>query len=358
MITTSRDVLRLGCFCILGFAWLVSPRDLIAAESPGWCSVPRSAIPPDALGQVVKSARGKINDPPQAMPSIVTEHTIVHQGNRDQIDAAKKDFSTMRDAALAWYGGAGDQYFEMANRYLMAWIGTYQPDYNPVDEADFDALIDTYGIIRDKMNPAAQAQVASMLRNWATGYISQMSDGTQEKHIQNWQNNWQSHRVKLITMMSVALRDRALFEQSKRLFWEHLQINMKPDGSVYDFYQRDALYYVNYDLVPLLQAALAARSMGEDWYHTAAPNGVSLEKGVQWEIPYATGQKTHEEFVHSSVPFDAQRRAAGVEGMSGLYNPRGSSNVMWRASIFDPQLRPIAASTGPKEPPFLAICGQ
>jgi hypothetical protein len=359
MTTTARPALRFSCFCILGFAWLFSPKALEAADSSGWCTVPRSAISPEAVAQAVRAAQTKFNDPPQAMPSIVTEHTMPHQGNRDQIDAAKKDLPTMLDAAIAWYGGAGNQYFEMANRYLVAWIGTYRPDYNPVDEADFDQLIGTYAIIREKMDPGAQAKVASALRDWATGYISEMAQHPEarEGHTDVWNNNWQSHRVKLVTMISVALRDQGMFEQAKQLFWMHLQVNMKPDGSVIDFYQRDAIYYVGYDLLPLLEAALAARSMGEDWYHSAAPNGASLEKGVKWLAPYASGEKTHEEFVNSKVPFDAQRRVAGVEGMSGLYDPTKASKVMWLASQFDPQFRSIAASLGRKEPPFLAVCG-
>ena len=331
-----------------------------AADSPSWCSVPRQAIPRDAVATVVKEAQSKLDDQPHPLSEVHVSGLLPHQGHSDEAKEAKKDLPLMRSAALAWYAGAGDQYLAMANRYLMAWINTYQPTYKAIDEAGFDPLIDTYAMIRDHMDPSDQAKAAEMLRKWAKGYISQIDSHPEDRQAgeDKWDNNFQSHRIKLITMIAVALGDRKLFDQAQQLFWKHLSINMKPDGSVLDFYRRDAVKYVDFDLEGMLRGAMAARAYGEDWYHRPAANGASLEKGVQWLLPYANGEKTHQEFVHSDVAFDAQRASAGVEGMSGPYDPKDAAKVMRFAALFDPQYRSLAESLSEKETPFLTICGQ
>ncbi|UNA37238.1 alginate lyase family protein [Klebsiella variicola subsp. variicola] len=94
----------------------------------------------------------------------------------------------------------------------------------------------------------------------------------------SWYSNWQSHRIKLITLIAVATDNDHLFKESRRLFQKQIEENMNSEGEVVDFKQRDAIHYVVYDLQPLLQAALAALSRGEDWYHWTAPNNASLEK--------------------------------------------------------------------------------
>jgi hypothetical protein len=43
-----------------------------------------------------------------------------------------------------------------------------------------------------------------------------------------------------------------------------------------------------------------------------------LAAALRWLKPYAAGDNPHEEFVHSTVRFDARRAAAHVEGYSGL----------------------------------------
>ena len=87
-----------------------------------------------------------------------------------------------------------------------------------------------------------------------------------------------------------------------RHFLRHLSVNIAPDGEVVDFAKRDALHYVTYDLEPLTVAALAAKAHGQDWMHEQSVTHSSVAAGVDWLVPYARGEKTHEEFVHSHVP--------------------------------------------------------
>ena len=118
---------------------------------------------------------------------------------------------------------------------------------------------------------------------------------------------------------------------------QHLAVNMNSTGMVQDFLNRDAIHYVIYDLKPLTMAALSAKAHGQDWFHSQAPNGASLPLGLAWLTPFALGEKTHEEFVHSKVAFDASRAKAGLKGYSGMWEPKTSLMLFQMASVTDPK---------------------
>ena len=330
----------------------------LAAGGPAfagdWCPVPveqaQQQLEAHSVALPSKGAE------PHPLARVHTEGTLPHQGIRDQSLAAERDWPTMLNAALAWRAGLSEHHFDTARRFLLGWIETYVPDLNPIDETNLDALIDTYAILADRLDETERAQARAWLRKWGWDYVASIEHATTAGGI--WTNNWQSHRIKLITMIAAATGDDRLFAEARRLFRKQITANLRADGQVADFADRDALHYVLYDLEPLLRAALAARAYkSEDWYHWAAPSGASVARSVAWLTPYATGEKTHEEFVHSRVRFDAERAAAGVKGFTGTFDARDAALTYWSASLFDPKLERIAASLDPMPPPFIFLCG-
>jgi hypothetical protein len=120
---------------------------------------------------------------------------------------------------------------------------------------------------------------------------------------------------------------------------------------VYDYYYRDALHYVVYDLEPLSVACLAAENHGQDWYHEDAP--ASVAKAVDWLVPFATGRETHIEFVHSKVGFDQARAHAGLgEYGPHPWSPAASIELLTTVAALDPArtalCRQVAASANKK----------
>ena len=249
-----------------------------------------------------------------------------------------------------------DKSFATARLFLLGWVDEYTPDLNPIDETNLDALIDTFAIIGDRLNADERQRVSMWLRKWGWDYVASIDHAPKNGGI--WTNNWQSHRIKLVTMIAAATDDNALFDAARRLFRRQIEANLLPDGEVTDFAQRDALHYVVYDLEPLLRAALAARAYaGEDWYRWEAPSHASVARSVAWLTPYVTGEKTHEEFVHSKVAFDAQRAAAGVKGFTGAFDVHDAAITYWSAAAFDPKLKALAERLDPDPPAFVALCG-
>lgn len=336
-----------------------------AAEAE-WCPVP-TAQAAEAAGPLAQRLAPELGRMPAPIAHLHTEHTLPNQGIRDASVAAERDLPVMRDAALVWHAWQGrpeaEPYFAQANRMLVAWAATYQPDFNPIDETALGALPQTYALIQAHMAVSDRTRVALFLDRWAQGYVDRMDEARfSAKPAPRWSNNWQSHRVNLVTLIAAATGRPRLVQHAERLFWLQIGRNLRPDGATLDYTQRDALHYVVYDLEPLLQAALVARARGEDWFHPSNAQGTqtggSLARAVAWLRPYADGSKTHAEFVHSTVPFDAERARAGVAGFSGNFDPHRAARVFWMASVFDPSYAALARTLAPQPLDSLTLCGQ
>ena len=336
-----------------------------AAHAEAWCTAPQ---PSDA---VIQSLRNNVASlfagQARAIPHVHTEGTLPHQGIRDESVEAERDLPLIRDEAELWQGSRDPQALERLTLLLDGWASVYQPNFNPIDETNFDAFIDAYAIAKDDLPAATRTKLAALIRAWGEGYIQAMQSlvipvdksGTQAttevRNGSKWATNWQSHRIKLATLSAVALDDAKMFEAARALYRKQIGTNLHADGLSTDFEERDALHYTVYDLEPLVRAAMAARLRGEDWLSLKGDNGASLAAALNWLVPYATGEKTHEEYVHTKIKFDLQRRDAGMPGFSGMWEPASANNLFWTAATLDAAYVPVAKSLK-APPPWVIGC--
>ncbi len=300
---------------------------------------------PEAAGFIKSATRG-LTGIPHPIARIHLEGTLPHQGIWDQSKVAVADFENMRDLALACRLTGDDRYLHAVDGYLVAWTPVYKISLNPIDETNFDNFILAYDLVKDALPDSTRQIMTPFLRHMAEGYAGAVVQKKSDT------GNWQSHRIKILTLAAFALGDEDLIGKAHEAFSEHLKVNIRPDGSVYDFYKRDAMHYVVYDLEPLSFACLAAKAHGRDWFNEAAPGSVA--KAIDWMLPYATGQKTHMEFVHSDVKFDKARAAAGIgEYAPHQWEPAASITLLTQAAAIDPTRREVCqqvAATANKNP--------
>jgi hypothetical protein len=298
-----------------------------------------------AAGQkFIRDANGALKDDPHPMPRIHTEGTLPHQGIRDESLVAERDWDKILSFAMAYRLTGEPRYLAAADRFLAAWMGVYKASFNPIDETRLDPVIIAFDLTRGALKPATETATLAWLHDTAEGYTAWM-----ERNGQKDVANWSSHRVKLAVLAAYELGDAALQARAAKVFRDHLALNMNKDGSVEDFYKRDALHYVVYDLEPLETAALAAQAHGEHWFDTGN-DGKTLDHGVDWLLPYATGQKKHQEFVNSTVKFDMDRDKAGEKGYSGPWDPAAGIDTLALAALMDarfaPALQQAVTATG------------
>lgn len=304
--------------------------------------------------EVIDLAKVALKATPGAIAHVHTEGTLPHQGIMDVSVKAERDWEGMLNLGLAYRMTGDRKYLDAEAKFLTAWAVTYQPDLNPIDETNMEKVIFALDLTRDDLPVDVQKQVLAMFRVMATGYLEHMEKLSCGKDT----GNWESHRIKLATLTAYELGDAEMIAKARRYFEEQVKCNVRPDGSVEDFYRRDALHYVVYDLEPLETAALAARAHGEDWFHYTSPSGSSLPGAVKWLLPYTNGKK-HMEFVHSSAAFDAARDRAGEVGYSGPWDTRNGINTLALAAKLDQRytqaLAQLMKSTGKLPQPWLQL---
>ncbi|MBB5065847.1 alginate lyase family protein [Granulicella mallensis] len=306
-----------------GASWAIFPPESLAGL--------KAQAETETGRSVVRMATTFLSETPHPMARIHTEGTLPHHGIRDESVAAEKDWDGMLALGLAYRLTGDKKYLAAEDCYLGAWTAVYRVSLNPIDETNLDKWMLAYDLTRGNLSPKTEEQTAALWKAMAAGYIDWM-----EKNGQKDTGNWSSHRVKLAVMAAYEAGDPALEARAAAVFREQVKRNIRPDGSVEDFYKRDALHYVVYDLDPLQMAALSAKVHGESWFHEGA-GGRNIAHGVDWLVPYAVGQTKHMEFVHSTVAFDAARDKAGEKGYSGEWDPAAGVQTLTLAALLDPQ---------------------
>lgn len=291
-----------------------------------------------------------------ATDTIHIEHSLPGEPNVKVAMAAFKQFRYMRSSALIWQNTGEEKYLSYSKSRLLDWINVYKPSVNPIDETDFDSLIDTYQIVKSTLTNDEIKKIDVFLVSWANKYIESIENKKKNKIKPFLYNNWQSHRIKIITKISDATNNEQLYLNAKSLFEEQVENNIYKNGDVYDFHERDALSYVVFDLVPLLQAAFIAKKHGDDWFNYKNKSGSSVSSAIKWLVPYMNGEKKHAEFVNTQSDFDKKRISVGMKDFKGNFNPVRAAPLFWMASEFDNDYLSLAKSLKPNPGISAVVC--
>ncbi len=328
-----------------------------AIFSPQVVSALPSARTSPAGEATIANAQTALTRTPGPLPVVHTEGTLPGQGIRDISLVARRDLPAMLDFALAYRITGERKYLQGADRFLLAWAETYIVSRNPIDETNFDAMIMAYDLTEADLPAETRAAMDVFLRNLATGYLDDM-DGAPT----HFYTNWQSHRIKIAALAAFQLGDPRLIERTFEDYQKHVATNVLADGTVFDFYERDAIHYVLYNVDPMMMAGLAAQSHGLHWFGWKNGSGVGISSVIDWLIPYVEGAKTHEEFVNSRIAFDAQRLAAGQAEYAGPWRPERAVNTLMLARFFDDRyalpLDALLATTDRRPPYWMTLLQQ
>lgn len=237
-------------------------------------------------------------------------------------------------------------YLKKAYEYLSAWSRLNIATGDPIDETKLEDFFIGYDLIRSKLSASQQHDIDAWLKSIA---LAQLQSPSALPSRSTSKNNWNSHRIKVITQIVYAIHADQYRDTINQLIQQQINQNLYADGSGYDFAERDALHYHIYTLEPLLKAFITVnRATGINDYALQSPTGASVKKSVDFLLPFMTGEKTHGEFTNSRVKFDRDRAANGEKGyVTGhLFEPKNGIVVLSLASYFDPSLLKIIQQVG------------
>ncbi len=293
-----------------------------------------------------------LTEDPHPIDTIRTEGLLQGNPKKTATAFALKDMRKMYALALVYRVSGDKGYLRRLTVYLGAWAGANHPKGDPIDDTNLDPVIEAYDMVKADLAGAAggadeaKAGTGAAVRQWllATAETELSAPYNRPGRATSY-NNWHSHRLKIVGEIAFAIGDTALEGYAIRGVQEQIAKNLNADGSSSDFVARDALHYHVYDLEPLLTLAIVLqRATGVDYYTYVSPAGTSIKKSVDWLLPYLNGEKTHAEFVNSTVDFDrkrAQNNEAAYKAGT-LFDPKNGIATLLLAAHFYAGLLPLA----------------
>jgi hypothetical protein len=287
-------------------------------------------------------AEAALKETPHPIDTIRTEGLLQGDPRKTATQTALQDMRKIYALALAWRMTGDKRYLDGAAAWLSAWATTNHPKGDPIDDTNLDPAIEAFDMIKD----ALSAHQATVIRDWLR--LTAMTELTaiyNRPGRATSSNNWHSHRLKIVGEIAFAIGDTALQGYAIRGLEAQIGSNLHPDGPSDDFVTRDALHYHVYDLEPLLKLVIIIQNAtGKNYYTWRSPSGSSLKTSVEWLLPFLNGQKTHPEFVNSTVEFDRRRAQNGEAAYKAgtLFDPKNGIATLVLAARFDEKLMLLA----------------
>jgi hypothetical protein len=325
----------------------------LAAESVGEFSI-RPVVPLDAeqraaLQELVASdsqaasmaaalaaeAQPLLDAEPQPLAVIHYEGLINTDPQRIATVASLREMDDVAVLMQYWQLTGDPQAADALLRFVDAWASTYQVTGNDVNENKFVPLFVSWECLQSQADPAVQQRVNAWIEALIPPHAEALRTST------HFTNRYTKH-VRMVALFGMIRGRQDLIDLARQGVQTYITESLYGDGESLDLKHRDTLTYHGSGLKPPLEVAMILGA--DDLYTWENERGGSMKKSVDYVIPYATGEKTHQEWVHTEVELDRQRAAAGLEKYrtGRLFEPKDAAELLVVASYFDPSLAPLA----------------
>jgi len=289
-----------------------------------------------------------LTETPNPIEEITSEGMLA--GDPDKIKSLKavEDADKIYALALVYKLYGKQACLDKATEYLLAWSKINKSSGDPIDETKLEHLFTGYDILRSAIKPDSRKVIDAWLDSIAAG---ELNSDYAKPGASTATNNWNSHRLKIIAMIAYAIHSKKYDDFLQKAMEQQIAINLYPDGSGYDFVERDALHYHIYTLEPLVMAALVIkRATGKDFFNYESEKGSSVKKSMDFLVPFVTGEKTHGEFLNSKSSFDRARAKNGEKGYiaGAAFHPNTAIYVLELASYFDQKYAKVVQKSFPQ----------
>ncbi|GAB3178339.1 alginate lyase family protein [Telluribacter humicola] len=288
---------------------------------------------------VEQEAKQYLNDEPRPLRVIHYEGLLDTNPDRIRTTESLKDLDKVAVWLSAYYGTQDAVYANKIKEYLLAWAGAYQPTGNPINENKLEPLVHSYQVLKEYFSTVEKRQVDKWLTQLAEAEMA---------FPRIPENNWKAKHIKLVGTIGLVLQKPHYVEYAQEKFKKYIDKALYADGTSRDLIERDALSYHVSGLDPLLIYALTVEQLGGKQggfrpFTYESPEGGSIQKSIDYVVPYAKREKVHAEWVNTKVELDRQRAKAGLEHYQPgkPYNPEGSLDMFTLASYFNPAYREV-----------------
>lgn len=279
---------------------------------------------------------------PDPADTILTEGILQGDPRKTKTWQSLADMQKVYTLALAYKITGEQKYLTKTSEFLLAWAKRNQPQGNPINDTNLDRIIFAYDLVKDDLTTDVSLVTSAWLMKVGLQEIRSFNNALNRGSL-TYMNNWNSHRIKAVAEVAWAINNDSLKNWSINAYKNQIAKNLYPDGSSYDFHERDAMHYHVYDVDPLMVAATIMnrdKRLTFNAYSYKTETGSSLKVSLNWLLPFYTGEKIHAEWVNSKSAFDKKRAANGEKGyIAGtLFKPEEARTSIALASYWDKEM--------------------
>lgn len=288
-----------------------------------------------------KTTLSFLSDQPNPVDTIRTEGLLRGDPKKERTSVALKDMYKMFALALEYKIKGDKKYLSKSVEFLRAWAKVNQPNGDPIDDTNLDKAIEAYDLIKLDLANNDRTLITDWLSRAA---LAEINSKRMNRNVGTGINNWNAHRLKVVGEIGYAINNQEFINWTIDRLKKHIEVNLNADGTSLDFKERDAMHYHIYDLEPMLKLALLVkRAGGGNFYTYQSIKGSSIKKSVDWLLPYATGEKQHEEYVNTTVKFDRDRARNNEPGFAAgtMFEPTLALPVLKLSAYFDKSQWPL-----------------
>jgi len=281
---------------------------------------------------------------PNPVDTVVSEGHLATDPKKIRTGKSLKDVEKIYSLAVAYAIEGKKNHLQKAGEYIAAWATVNQPQGNPINDTKFEDLFFAYDLVKNNLSSEQKKSINNWLVKMADAEIKTALPKTKKTSF----NNWNSHRLKVIGFIAYLLNNDTYKKYIADELPAQIEKNLLSDGSGIDFHERDALHYHTYTLEPLISlATVLKRATGKDFYRYTSPSGASVQKSIDFLIPFVSGEKTHPEFVNSTVAFDKKRADNKEPGyqIGAPFKRTAGVPVLVLASYFEPSCMAVVRET-------------
>ncbi|MFP4356627.1 MAG: alginate lyase family protein [Phycisphaerae bacterium] len=283
--------------------------------------------------EAAEKAKGLLSAQPHPL-EVIHYEGLVHTDPRRIATVAKlREMGDVARLVRYWQVSADARAAETLRKFILAWTGTYKLTGNDVNENKFWPMLVAYHALRDSFPGERRKQVDAWVEHLGRLHVRAVE---KSEHL----TNRYSKHVRLAAMAGMILGRKEWVATAHEGIRRFVTESLYADGTSRDLKRRDTLTYHASSLRPPLQLAMLAGAEGRKLYAWQSEKGGSLEKSVDYVVPYAMGEKTRREWTRSKVDLDRRRAEAGLDEYEPgrLYEPRRALKLMEQASYFDADL--------------------
>ena len=298
------------------------------------------------LARVCERMKEELALSPNPVPELFMEHTLDSDTRRIASRSALKDVDIVFHAAACAAYASDFQLAQLSLRrsleYLERWSAIYIPQGNPVNDSYLLPMLLAARLIWPQILEAKRNDLIKWIRGFVTQgdrfYAGEIDAGSRRivrpDSDSRVKNNWQTWRLAIRSSAVTILNDQREMEVTANLIANQIEVNLNSDGSSYDFLQRDALHYHVYDLDAWTHIAIVSPKI------LTTQHRERIQKAFLFMKPYYEGSREHIEFANSKVPFDAERREAGIPEYQNVpWIPEGANKLLRLARCVFPATR-------------------